>query len=330
MKNFALVLLLSLISCTSIELPDEVRLQVFKTTCEKVKRDYGTTECKDGRCEQKGYQSEFNFCIHQPTESKSKDILYYMHGFGDSHTAWVDSQFPESFVHFKRMHMLFGDVHPTVVTISYGNSWILTPELKDKDKHPKRDKPPQDANIETFRDLVLGLERRFELNGDRFILGYSMGGFNTIQLISNPLTKSMFKKVVLVNAMLPICCVPFECGNPACWIIAGKIFEGAPVVIIESNFQGKEHYEPNNPFGALSVNLDDKTPPVHYQSALDDDWRFFVRAPEWTELAKSRGVDVTLIEHKGSHNYLNPVKIVEFLVGVEVGFWSWLKGMFST
>jgi hypothetical protein len=114
----------------------------------------------------------FNYCIHQPNQKKSKNILYHLHGRGGSELFWSDSVFYTEQI---RQHWLSKKSKwPTVVSVSFGKIWLLA----------ERNQSPYSGLFEAFTGFVIPhIESQLGgLKGKRILLGESMGGFNSAQL----------------------------------------------------------------------------------------------------------------------------------------------------
>ncbi len=112
------------------------------------------------------------YCIHKPAQSRNRDIVYYLHGKGNSEKTWQDQ-----FYYPAQIQQFWADHHlpfPTVVSISFGPIWILA----DKNASPGSGllSVVSDKIIPTIEASLGGLK------GRRIVVGESMGGFNSIQL----------------------------------------------------------------------------------------------------------------------------------------------------
>lgn len=129
------------------------------------------------------------YCIHTPTERKSKDIIYYLHGGDGSELTWQDevfytAQIREEWAN-KKMPL------PTIISVSYGPIWLLTEKTSS----------PVSGLLETLTaDIVEKIEKQVgELKGRRIVFGDSMGGYNTSQLALK--TKLFAKAAMLCTPM---------------------------------------------------------------------------------------------------------------------------------
>ncbi len=113
--------------------------------------------------------AEFDYCVYPTTDSQNHDLIVHLHGLGGSARTWYDH---ERHINTRREMALLGKSVPTVVTISFGNLWLLTEVQERGDKyHLVRDK------ILPFLKEQAG----YNGAGRMILMGESMGGFNALQ-----------------------------------------------------------------------------------------------------------------------------------------------------
>ena len=113
--------------------------------------------------------------------------MYFLHGIGGNELNWEQEwRFSGQ---IRREWAKNNAKRPTVVTLSYGPNWLLA----------KKNPSPLSGLFEATTDQVIPMVEGSlgGLKGRRILMGYSMGGFNAIQLALNT---NLFDKVALVCA----------------------------------------------------------------------------------------------------------------------------------
>ncbi len=132
-----------------------------------------------------GTLDELHYCINQPTGPSAPDRVYHLHGRGLDAEAWNDPTYFTAQVQGEWQRL--GLPAPTVVTLSYGPEWLLTPSGRAPRSGLLDRIGPQMAQLEARLDTQLGAPRR------RMLVGESMGGLNVLVLgLSQP---GLFDKV---------------------------------------------------------------------------------------------------------------------------------------
>lgn len=123
------------------------------------------------------------FCITKTEGSQSTDILFYLHGGGG------DAQEGKRIVDLLKNEWEEND-RPILISLSFGPFWLLT----------KKNPGPQSGLLEVVRDAILPQLEKRALDASatrRMILGYSMGAFNSAQLLMHS-PRAHFAKAALV------------------------------------------------------------------------------------------------------------------------------------
>lgn len=115
------------------------------------------------------------YCVYRAADGTNGDILYHLHGRRLDERVWNDDTYLTAMVQAQWQEA--GVAPPTVVTLSYGDTWLLTPKGERKDSGLLDDLMGRLPEIER----TIGAPRR------RMLLGESMGGLNVlIAGLSNP------------------------------------------------------------------------------------------------------------------------------------------------
>lgn len=113
---------------------------------------------------------QIKYCVHRHEKSLSNDTLYYLHGRENSEKTWFEPHFWTS--QLREFWPI--SKQPMVISVSYGPLWALV----------EKNGSSLSGLFEHFTKFVIpsleAISRR--QNGKRFLLGDSMGGFNSLQL----------------------------------------------------------------------------------------------------------------------------------------------------
>ncbi|MES3038996.1 MAG: alpha/beta hydrolase-fold protein [Bdellovibrionota bacterium] len=128
-----------------------------------------------------------SYCIYRADENPSDDILYYFHGLGGNETSWGDKFYYTEQI--RQQWKSEGKKIPTVVTISFGQIWLLA----------SKNSSPYSGLLDFVAGaLIPGIESQLGgFKGKRILMGESMGGFNSIQMA---LKTSMFERTAIICA----------------------------------------------------------------------------------------------------------------------------------
>ena len=126
---------------------------------------------------------EAKYCVGTPVSGDSDTVLVYFHGLGGSEKEWFTS--PDfTAIHAELNKRKFD---PWIVTISYGQAWLLTEVPNSLLLFPK-----------TVDELLPSILNNIKPNGfaHKYLAGASMGGLNTSQvMLKRP---QMFEKYMLI------------------------------------------------------------------------------------------------------------------------------------
>lgn len=126
-----------------------------------------------------GTLDDLHYCINQPTGPSAPDRVYHLHGRGLDAEAWNDPSYFTAQVQGEWQRR--GLPAPTVVTLSYGREWLLTPRGQAPRSGLLDRIGPQLDRLDAQLDARTGTPRR------RMLVGESMGGLNVLTLgLSQP------------------------------------------------------------------------------------------------------------------------------------------------
>ncbi|WP_233206731.1 alpha/beta hydrolase-fold protein [Caulobacter sp. FWC2] len=139
---------------------------------------FGWTELTKTRGDQKvdfqpatrdcGAEGALRYCVYRAVGGVNGDIVYHLHGRGLDERIWNDDTYLTAMLQAR--WQVAGAPPPTVVTLSYGPSWLLTPKGRMADSGLLDDMMRRLPAIEA----KVGSPRR------RMLLGESMGGLNVL------------------------------------------------------------------------------------------------------------------------------------------------------
>ena len=115
-----------------------------------------------------GSSGPLRYCIYRARSGTNGDIVYHLPGRNLSERVWNDNTYWTAMVQAEWQRARI--VPPTVVTLSYGQTWLLVPKGKQADSGLLEDVLARMPEIEA----KAGGARR------RMLLGESMGGLNVL------------------------------------------------------------------------------------------------------------------------------------------------------
>ncbi len=122
-----------------------------------------------------GQEGQLRYCINQDSGGVNGDWLYHLHGRKLDETIWKDPSYMTAMIQGTWQQM--GQRPPTVVTLSYGPVWLLSPKGNAE----------ASGLLEQIRTDMAAIEARHGRPVRRLLLGESMGGLNALILgLSQP------------------------------------------------------------------------------------------------------------------------------------------------
>jgi Putative esterase len=126
-------------------------------------------------------KGKLSFSIYKACSGVNEDIIYYFHGRNLDNTIWNDDTYFTSLIqsHWQKLNKK----PPTVVLVSYGPEWLLTP----------RNSKVESGLMDDFISNLPQIESKIGKPKNRILLGESMGGLNVLILgLSRP---ELFSKI---------------------------------------------------------------------------------------------------------------------------------------
>jgi len=115
-------------------------------------------------------KGKLSFTIYKAPNGVNGDVVYHFHGRNLDHTIWNDDTYFTSMIQAKWEKSNLKP--PTVVLISYGSEWLLTPKNTRENS----------GLMDDFLSNLSFIESKFGEPKNRILLGESMGGLNVLIL----------------------------------------------------------------------------------------------------------------------------------------------------
>ena len=112
--------------------------------------------------------TRLKYCIYQAASGTNGDVVYHLHGRNLDEQIWNDDTYWTSMLqaNWQRSRM----PPPTVVVVSYGSTWLLTPKGSSQDS----------GLLDDFMPKLPEIEKKIGQPKRRLLLGESMGGLNVL------------------------------------------------------------------------------------------------------------------------------------------------------
>ncbi|MEO0499749.1 MAG: alpha/beta hydrolase-fold protein, partial [Pseudomonadota bacterium] len=248
-----------------------------------------------------GTSGPIRYCVYEAKGGTNGDILYHLHGRNLDEQIWNDDTYYTSMVQaaWQRSRTL----PPTVVTVSYGSTWLLAPKGAQ----------PDSGLLEDFIERLPAIEKRLGAPKRRLLLGESMGGLNV--LVAGLAYPARFEKIAaLCPGVYDLS--PFASlqdmktaaertgGNPkiafGVWMLARKY------VANENEWRG---FSPL----VLIERSDDTYPALYLSNGLYDSYGNFEGTEKLARMAEERGVETQWHPLYGGHCSIDASSLAAFL-----------------
>lgn len=121
------------------------------------------------------------YCVYRDRRGTNGDVVYHMHGRNLDERIWNDDTYMTALVQSEWQRR--PELPPTVVTVSYGSTWLLTP----------KGEKPDSGLLDDLMARLPAIEAKIGRPRRRLLVGESMGGLNV--LIAGLSYPSRFAKV---------------------------------------------------------------------------------------------------------------------------------------
>jgi S-formylglutathione hydrolase FrmB len=115
-----------------------------------------------------GANGRLRYCVYRPAAAINGDVVYHLHGRNLDERIWNDDTYWTAMIQSEWQRS--GPTPPTVVTISYGPTWLLVPKGKTQDS----------GLLDDFMAKLPEIDAKTGTPKRRILLGESMGGLNVL------------------------------------------------------------------------------------------------------------------------------------------------------
>lgn len=115
-----------------------------------------------------GANGPLRYCVYRDRRGTTGDIVYHLHGRRLDERIWNDDTYFTAMLQSEWQRN--GTLPPTVVTLSYGPTWLLTP----------KGAKPDSGLLEQLMASLPAIEAKIGHPRRRLLLGESMGGLNVL------------------------------------------------------------------------------------------------------------------------------------------------------
>lgn len=247
---------------------------------------------------------QWSYCIYTAEQGVNGDVAYMLHGRSSNEHIWNKDTFYSAMM--QNYYEGHGIKPPTVVTISFGQVWLVAPKGESE----------KSGLLEVFyNDVIPTVEARTGAPKRRMIFGESMGGTNSLVVALH--SKNLFAKAgILCPGIYKIS--PFAPLDQVYEFIQRT---GAdPKIIYGLRALGLMHARHIDEWKAMSPaelvdSVDPAGLPEFYLSAgLYDRYGNYEGAEYFLERARARGFKVTWRPVFGDHCAVDVESIARFLV----------------
>ena len=245
----------------------------------------------------------FNYCIRNVDRTKTQDIIYFFHGLMGNEETWFTQKMGTGMLE-RKWH--FRGYDPTIVTISFGEVWLLV----NNNKYPL---------IPYFKDVIMPfLEKKVGGlgKGKRMLIGQSMGGFNAAQ--ASLQLPNVFSKVALLCPAITTV-GPFSSQQDIDAYITrtGAIPSRVKLMLSIShqvfvNQRDCDKHDPLNLLGLYRAN----NPEFYVSTFLQDDFEFQEGSEEFVNAGKKVGFKTQWVPVPGGHCNFDRRTAANFIMGV--------------
>jgi Putative esterase len=242
-----------------------------------------------------------NYTIYRAENGVSDDVIYHLHGRNLDGSIWNDDTYFTSLV--QAYWQRFSIKPPTVVVVSYGSAWLLTP------KNSKTESGLMDDFIARLPEI----ESKIGKPRNRILLGESMGGLNVLILgLSRP---EMFSKVA---SLCPGVYLDSPFADFLTLKAAAKRTGADPKIGFGVLQMAKTYVSNNEEWEAISpIKLIERAnkqyPELYLSCGLYDNYGNFEGTETLANIAASKGVKTIWHPIYGGHCAIDTASLADFL-----------------
>lgn len=248
-----------------------------------------------------GEKGALRYCVYRANAGSNGDVLYHLHGRNLDEQVWNDDTYFTALIQseWQRTDML----PPTVVTISYGPTWLLAP----------RGEKPDSGLLEAFIADMATIESTIGEPDRRLLLGESMGGLNV--LVAGLTYPDRFAKVASlcpgVYADSPF--ASFDSMRAAAERTGANPKIAFGVWLLARRYLANEAEWKNFSPLELIANADARYPALYLSNGLYDSYGNYEGTQKLAGMAEVRGVQTEWRPMYGGHCSIDATSLAAFL-----------------
>jgi pimeloyl-ACP methyl ester carboxylesterase len=255
-------------------------------------------EAATASCGEKG---ALRYCIYRAGAGSNGDVLYHLHGRNLDEQVWNDDTYFTALIQseWQRARTL----PPTVVSISYGSTWLLAP----------RGQKPDSGLLEAFIADIETIESTIGEPDRRLLLGESMGGLNV--LVAGLTYPDRFAKVA---SLCPGVYADSPFASFDSMRAAAKRTGANPKIAFGVWLLARQHLANEDEWRKFSpleliAKADARYPALYLSNGLYDSYGNFEGTQKLAEISEDRGVHTEWRPMYGGHCSIDATSLAAFL-----------------
>lgn len=245
---------------------------------------------------------QLKYCVYRARSGTNGDIVYHLHGRNLDEQIWNDDTYWTSMVQASWQQAKV--LPPTVVVVSYGPTWLLTPKGKQQES----------GLLDDFMARLPDIDKKIGAPRRRLLLGESMGGLNV--LIAGLTHPRSFAKIASlcpgVYAISPF--ASFSAMRAALERTGADPKIGFGVWILAKKYVADEdEWQRVSPIN-LITRANAQYPAMYLSNGLYDAYGNFEGTQMLADKATQRGVSVDWHPLYGGHCAIDVASLARFLV----------------
>lgn len=221
----------------------------------------------------------------------NKNLVFYFHGIGRSEYEWIEEDgFGRMFYDVIKNNDNFKPI--TVVSISLGGAYLFVEDAPE----------PYNDDLETLfvDEIVPCFKRKLSKNGNVYLIGHSMGGFNALVLsFRNP---DVFKTVTAISPFVaPISPFTEEFEKRGKELKMTSLQIAIIKKMLTTAFPNEEKWHEYNPFSLVKNYNKTERPYVFLSSATEDLPGFSESIEEFSKILDKNKFSHKYCKSKGDH-----------------------------
>ncbi|HEY8559163.1 MAG TPA: alpha/beta hydrolase-fold protein [Pyrinomonadaceae bacterium] len=242
-----------------------------------------------------------NYTVYRAETGVSEDVIYHLHGRNLDASVWNDDTYFTSLVqaHWQRSAIK----PPTVVVVSYGPVWLLTP----------KNSQAESGLLDDFIARLPEIESKIGAPRRRMLLGESMGGLNVLILgLSRP---EMFSRIA---SLCPGVYLESPFSDYSTQKAAMERTGADPKIIFGVTQLAKKYVSSDEEWNAVNpISLieraDERYPELYLSCGLYDKYGNFEGTAALADRAAKRGVKTSWHPIYGGHCAIDVASLADFL-----------------